>query len=124
MHEYIIKELPASHCVILIILHFNDSFLITNFSQPHGLNFSVETAFKDDTSYCSPDHDIKELPASHCVILIILHVNDSFLITHFSQPHGLKSVETFFKGDMSYCSPDHDFVNTYVLSTFVIIDRS
>ena len=62
MHEYIIKELPASHCVILIILHFNDSFLITNFSQPHGLKFSVETSFKGDISYCSPDivntHDV------------------------------------------------------------------
>ena len=72
MHEYIMKELTASHCVILIILHFNDNFLVTNFSQPHGLNFSVETAFK---------------------------------------------------GDISYCSPDHDIVNTHVVSTFVIIDK-
>ena len=69
------------------------------------------------------EYIIKELPASHCVILIILHFNDSFLITHFSQPHGLKSVETAFKGDISYCSPDHDIVNTHIVSTFVIIDR-
>ena len=70
------------------------------------------------------EYIIKELPASHCVILIILHFNDSFLITNFSQPHGLKfSVETSFKGDISYCSPDHDIVNTHVVSTFVIIDR-
>ena len=69
MHEYIIKELPASHFVILIIPHFNDSFLITNFSQPHGLNFSVETCFKGDISYCSPDHDVKTHVVSTFVII-------------------------------------------------------
>ena len=60
--------------MILINLHFNDSFLISkNFSQPHGLNFSVETSFKGEISYCSPDHDIVN---THVVSAVITTVGE------------------------------------------------